>query len=125
MSERRQRRAKSAAGEQGAGLRHARLERMMFEAFDVLLRGEIADRALEGARLTAVELSPDLKHARVWVAPEAGHEDAAEEGLTRATPFIRVRLTEDLGIKRAPDISFVIDRIGLDRAVGVEVDEEV
>lgn len=91
-------------GAQNAGHRHARLERLMYEELDALFRTEISDPVLAALRVVTVELSPDLRNARVMFAHPAPAE--AEAALSRAMAFLRFRLVEQLQTKRAPLLRF-------------------
>jgi ribosome-binding factor A len=50
----------------GSSIRSARLEELIREELNSLLEGEINDERLEGAWITAVEMSPDGARARIW-----------------------------------------------------------
>src|SRR5437870_13415371 len=100
--------------EEGARHRHARLQGLIFEELRALLRDDISDPALAGARITAVVLSADYRHARVHFALDAGESlvrGRAEGALARAAPFLRARLADALDIKRVPDLRFVLDGV--------------
>jgi ribosome-binding factor A len=81
---------------------------------DVLARA--VDRDLRDPRvglvtLTAVRLSPDLRHATVFVstlADEAGRA-ASLDALARATPFLRRVLARNASLRHTPTLRFVID----------------
>jgi ribosome-binding factor A len=98
---------------EGADLRQVRLEHVLFDELQALIRDEASDPALEGVRLISVQLSPDGGHARIpyaVVAPlssetERGRASAA--GLVRASAFLRARLAQQLDLKRLPKLSFV------------------
>jgi ribosome-binding factor A len=96
--------------EGAGGHRHARLQQIISEELDALLRDEVSDPALAGTRFTHVELSIDYRSARVRFVTDR-EEDAgrAERALERATPFLRARLGEALDVKRTPALSFAHD----------------
>ena len=78
-----------------------------------MLAGELKDPRLAGTiTVTEVRLSPDMKQARVYVNVLGGEaeEAAALEGLNAAAGFIRHELIERLRLRRALDVSFVLDR---------------
>lgn len=77
-----------------------------------MLRDDLDDPRLEAVRITALALTSDLRSARVHYAvrglePERGA--AAERALTRATPFLRAKLADDMDLKRVPELRFVFD----------------
>jgi ribosome-binding factor A len=95
---------------QPAGHRHARLEHLLYEELDALLRDELYDPALEEVRFLGVDLSVDYRNARVRFAlspGQAAKREAAERALSRATPFLKGRLAEALDLKFVPALRFV------------------
>ena len=98
---------------EGADLRQVRLEHVLFDELQALIRDEASDPALEGVQLIAVQLSPDGGHARIpyaVVAPLSSGSEREKEsaaGLARATAFLRARLAQQLDLKRLPKLSFV------------------
>jgi ribosome-binding factor A len=81
-----------------------------------LLREEATDPRLGLVTLTRVDVSPDLRNARVWWsrmdASDAGEAERAEadlrtrEGLESAAGFLRGRLARLMPTKRVPELSF-------------------
>ena len=105
---------------EGAGYRHARLERLILEELRALLREDIADPALFDARITSLVLSVDYRHARVHFALQRAGDDSqrvdreethAQRAFERATPFLRAQLAEAIDLKRVPDLRFVFDGV--------------
>jgi ribosome-binding factor A len=92
--------------------RHVRIEHLLLEELQGLLRDEVTDPALEGITLLSVHLSPDAGHARLAYVVTAPLHDEAErgrrskEGLIRATGFLRARLAQQLNLKKLPKLSF-------------------
>jgi len=78
----------------------------------VFLRGGFRDPDLADARITVTEvrMSPDLKHATVFVA-RLGRSDIAVllPALKRATPFLRGQIASALRLRQVPDLSFQPD----------------
>jgi len=58
--------------------------------------------------VTAVEVTRDLRSARVFISyiGEDEKSEAAAEGLNNAKGYVRKRLMEEITIKRIPDLSF-------------------
>ena len=78
-----------------------------------MLAGELKDPRLAGlATVTEVRVTPDLKQARVYVSVVGNEAEQAStlKGLTAAAGFIRHELSERLWMRRAPEVSFVLDR---------------
>lgn len=79
---------------------------------EILREEEINDGALEGVSVTVTEvrMSPDLRHAQVFVEPLGGvHVRAVVEGLNRAAKFLRGKLGRVIDLKFTPDLRFVHD----------------
>lgn len=95
-----------------AGHRQQRLEKLIRDELQTVIRDEAADPALADMILITVQLSPDGGHARIGYAVEAQlseEEDVARatrEALRRATGFLRARLGSLLNLKRLPKLAF-------------------
>jgi ribosome-binding factor A len=64
------------------------------------------------ATITAVKITPDLRHARVWVSV-LGSEDEAKDtmaGLNSARPFLRSELGRQMRMKYLPELIFELDK---------------
>lgn len=93
-----------------AGYRHLRLEQSILEELRAILRDDVTDVRLEGARITAVALSPDYRSARVhFVTAKGQSRPDIEKAFERAAPFMRGRLAEAIELKRTPDLRFVFE----------------
>lgn len=75
------------------------------------VRDDLRDPRIGFVTLTAVEVSPDLKHARVFVSALAAHPERAEavRALNHAAPFLRRRVAGSAGLRHMPDLAFVED----------------
>ena len=78
---------------------------------------ELADPRLEFVTVTAVEVSADLRHARVYVSHLGASEDEPEilEALAHATGYLRRELGQRIILRYIPELTFYIDDT-LDRA---------
>jgi ribosome-binding factor A len=90
--------------EGGDGTRILRLQELIREELNFMLRGELRDPRLAGAEITMVELSADGARARAWF--HADDEPAALEALDRANGLLREDLAQSLGLKRTPELRF-------------------
>jgi ribosome-binding factor A len=90
------------------------------ERVNDLLREELSTlllRAVKDPRLghlvsiTAVETSPDLKFAKVFISVLGTEEEKREvmEGLSSAAGFLRWEMTGHLRLRRIPHLSFYRD----------------
>ncbi len=96
-----------------AGHRHERVAEEIRHEISVMLAGELKDPRLAGlVTVTEVRVTPDLKHARVYVSVMGAEAEQAATlaGLTAAAGYVRHELTERLQMRRGPEIHFVLDR---------------
>ena len=63
------------------------------------------------ATVTAVRISPDLRHARVMVSVMGSEEErrTALKGLRSATPYLRGELGRQVRMKYLPELVFELD----------------
>jgi len=97
------------------GKEYARVQRvsqLLKEEIAHLLEREVKDSRIGVVTVTDVEVSRDLKHAKVFVSAAGNDERKAEviEGLSSAAGFVRSRLGRELRIRRVPELHFAIDR---------------
>jgi ribosome-binding factor A len=88
----------------GELVRHALVE--------ILREADIADPDLEGVSVTVTEVrvSPDLKHAMVFVVPLGGvHAGEVVAGLNRHSRFLRGRLGHSIEMRFTPALKFRYD----------------
>jgi ribosome-binding factor A len=79
---------------------------------EILREEDISDPALEGVSVTVTEvrMSPDLRHATVFVEPlGGGHAAEVVEALNRHAKFLRGRLGRSIDMKFTPDLKFLHD----------------
>jgi ribosome-binding factor A len=72
---------------------------------------EVSDPRLEYLNVTRVEVSGDLRVAKIFVAPR-GDADATREmmdALVHAAGYFRRRLAESLDLRFAPEVRFLVD----------------
>jgi ribosome-binding factor A len=77
-----------------------------------LLWREVKDPRLAQVTITAVRLSPDLRHARVLFRALSGPAalPGILEGLESARGFLRGELGRHLRLRYAPELSFEVDQ---------------
>ncbi len=101
--------------EEHSGHRHLRLQELVLEELQALLRDDVADPSLDPVRFTALVLSVDYRHARVHFALAMTEEEArarlpsVTRALQRVSPFLRARLSDAIDLKRVPDLAFLFD----------------
>ncbi len=82
---------------------------------------ELKDPRIGFVTVTRVELTPDLRMARVWVSV-LGEEEAQRgtlEGLASATGYVRREIGHRLRMRRVPELSFILDP-GVQDALKIE-----
>jgi ribosome-binding factor A len=79
---------------------------------EILLRTEFHDPSLAKAHLTIseVRMSPDLKHAMVFLT-KLGNQDVTPllPALRRVAPFLRAQIAPRLGLRVTPELKFLPD----------------
>jgi ribosome-binding factor A len=79
---------------------------------NVFEKGVIRDPGLAGVSVTVTEVraGADLRTATVFVVPLGGGDaDTMLSALTRARPFLRRRIAEEVRLKFVPDLVFRLD----------------
>jgi ribosome-binding factor A len=75
-----------------------------------LLLRSVRDPALHLITLTHVQVSRDLRHARVYyTAPIDASAVETKRGLRRAAPFLRSQLGRRVRLRHVPELTFVYD----------------
>ena len=91
--------------------RTERVNELLRDHISTLLARDINDPRIDGiVTITAVETSRDLAHARVWVSVAGAQENTQRtlQGLRSASGFLQRGLMS-LGMRRTPELTFVID----------------
>jgi ribosome-binding factor A len=75
-----------------------------------LIRSELKDPRVGMISLTAVELTPDYAHAKIFFSTlNDDHLEEIERGLKRAAGFLRRGLGRRIHIHTLPELHFVYD----------------
>ena len=75
----------------------------------MLLIQKLKDPRLSQVTITGVDVSPDLKNARVLYNCPSDHEKEVEAGFSSATGFMRSYLASILSMRSVPKLGFVRD----------------
>ncbi len=98
---------------QGPSQRQLRAGELIRHALvEVLREQELPDEAMRGVSVTVTEvrLSPDLRHASVFVEPLGGaHASEVVKALNRHAKFLRGRLGHGIDMKFTPELKFLHD----------------
>lgn len=91
-------------------MRRERVAEALREEISTLLP-QLKDPRIGFASVTRVELSSDLRHARVYVSVlgDEAQKRATMEGLKGATGFVRSEIGHRVRLFRTPEIDFRLD----------------
>jgi ribosome-binding factor A len=91
--------------------RQEKVQELLKEEISEILRREFKDPRLGFITVIDTEVTPDLRHARVWVSVIGGAPERAETlaALERAMGFVRHELGVRLRIKRIPALHVTLD----------------
>ncbi|HSE98373.1 MAG TPA: 30S ribosome-binding factor RbfA [Blastocatellia bacterium] len=93
------------------GRRPERLAEQIKEEVSLIIGGDVEDPRIGFVTVTDAKISPDLRHAKIYVTVLGDEQQVAEslEALNHASRFIRHQLGAALRIKRTPELHFVYD----------------
>ncbi len=93
-----------------AKYRRGRINEEMTKELASILR-EIKDPRVADnfVSVTAADVSPDLKFAKIYFSSMTGDKKEIRKGLMSASGFIRRRIAETLNLRVTPELSFVAD----------------
>jgi len=86
-----------------------------------LLQFEIKDPRVQHVTITAVEVSGDMSHAKIFYsAPQQSKENFRElqRGLEKSSGFLRTQLAKRLLLRTVPQLHFVYDE-SIDRGMHI------
>jgi ribosome-binding factor A len=91
--------------------RMRRVNEAMREVLSGAITSEMKDPRVGFVTVTAVETSPDLRHARVFVSVlgNPGERRRSLQALDRAHGYLQRRVAGELRIKNTPTLEFVYD----------------
>lgn len=73
-----------------------------------IISTRLSDPRVRLVSITAVDVSKDMKHAKVFIT-QMGEDCEALEALTHASGYLRRELGSRLAMKSTPDLRFVYD----------------
>ena len=91
--------------------RMRRVNEAVREVVSAHISEDVKDPRIGFVTVTAVDTSPDLRRARVYVSVLGSQEEreAALAGLTSSSGFLQSRIAEELRMKRTPTLEFLYD----------------
>ena len=98
-----------------------RINEQLRQEISLLVRDAVRDPRVGLVTITAVQTSPELDHARVYITALGDDEEKEEalQGLRSAAPFIRKELGQRVRMRRIPELHFQVDRV-LEEASRIE-----
>jgi ribosome-binding factor A len=92
-------------------IRQQRVADLLFEELTIMLAGELNDPRISLAEVLKVDISKDLRNAKVFVhhADEAVTRRDFLKGLEHATPWLRGQLALRCGLRVVPELLFLYD----------------
>ena len=101
--------------------RTARIASLVREVLSELIRTEVKDPRIRAITLTDVEVTGDLREAKIYFAHHGSQEEEDEiiVGLTRAKGFLRRQLGQKIRLRVTPSLHFFVDR-SLDYGARIE-----
>ena len=93
-----------------------RVSELMGREISVIIDRELRDTRLAMVTVTGVDVSKDLRSARIFVSVLGGEEETklSIEALNNASQFIRARLGERITLKHIPHLTFYFDSSTVD-----------
>ncbi|MDR7426856.1 MAG: 30S ribosome-binding factor RbfA [Armatimonadota bacterium] len=93
------------------GLRREKLQELLKAEASAILQRELRDPRIGFVSVTEVQLSADLRHAKIFVSV-LGDQDAKRrtmEALERAAGYVRSELGRRVSLRHTPEVLFRLD----------------
>jgi ribosome-binding factor A len=90
------------------------------EVVSMAILAELSDPRVRGVTVTYVEVSADLRHAKVHVSVmgDESQQKLTLRGLQSAAGFLQAKIAERIEIRYTPKLSFLLDQ-GVKRSIAV------
>ncbi len=90
------------------------------EVVSMAILAELKDPRVRDVTVTYVEVSPDLRHAKVHVSVmgDDTRQQLSLRGLQNAAGFLQAKIAERIDIRYTPKLSFLLDQ-GVKRSIAV------
>jgi len=93
-------------------IKNTRINGEVQRELSILISRELKDPRINPmTSIVAVEVAPDLKHAKIYISVLGDMESRKETlaGLKSAAPFMRGQLARTINLRNTPELSFVMD----------------
>ena len=93
-----------------AKYRQERINDELQKEVAMILR-DVKDPRVSGAfvSVTAVDVTPDLKFAKIYYSSLRGEPKELAKGLKAATGYIRSQIAQRLNLRITPELTFILD----------------
>jgi ribosome-binding factor A len=90
------------------------------EIVSMAILAELKDPRIRDVTVTYVEVSPDLRHAKVHVSVmgDETHQNLSLRGLQSAAGFLQAKIAQGIELRYTPRLSFLLDQ-GVKRSIAV------
>jgi ribosome-binding factor A len=90
------------------------------EVVSMAILTELNDPRVRDVTVTYVEVSPDLRYAKVHVSVmgDETHQNLSLRGLQSAAGFLQARIAKKIEIRYTPKLTFMLDQ-GIKRSIAV------
>ena len=97
-------------GEKMANYRRGRINDEVQKELASILR-DVKDPRVSGAfvSVTAVDVTPDLKYAKIYYSSLMGDKKEVANGLKAASGYIRSQIAQRLNLRITPELTFILD----------------
>ena len=93
-----------------ANYRRGRINDEMQKELMVILRSVKDPRVSDAfVSVTAVDVTPDLKYAKVYYSCLSGNKKDVAKGLRQASGYMRTQLARTLNLRMTPELTFIED----------------
>ena len=91
--------------------RSERVQELLLKEISILIQKGLKDPRIGFATLTTVELTNNLKHAKIYISVFGTESEQCDTitGLTNASGFIRGSLGKNLNLRYIPVLEFILD----------------
>jgi ribosome-binding factor A len=89
--------------------RSRRVAEQIRQELATLIMREVKDPRVMGVSFTAVDVTSDLEHAKIWFTTFNPDHQAALKGLLSAAGFLRSELAKRMSIRTVPKLNFIYD----------------
>ena len=93
-----------------ANYRRGRINDEVQKELAAILR-DVKDPRVSGAfvSVTAVDVTPDLKYAKIYYSALRGDKKELAKGLKAASGYIRSQIAQRLNLRITPELTFILD----------------